>query len=141
MECFKYEILDNKIIFQIDEEVYPLVCAQKAAGNFLDKAFFAFSRKDNIILVTVIKKEATQSVDLLIGEFYNELLREVIRLNVSRETKNIRELIVGRALYSTCVDTNIDTDSEKEEVLISRGNDSNFDINEIAVNWFGKEGK
>lgn len=47
----------------------------------------------------------------------------------------MRELIIARALYTTCIDVdceNIDeTNSDKTETY-----EEEFDMNEIATNWF-----
>ena len=50
-----------------------------------------------------------------------------------KQTKNIRELILGRALYSTCIDTEKNENEEKNEM---QTDDNNYNINNIAVNWF-----
>ena len=87
-----------------------------------------------------MKLQANQdNLDNIIGEFYNELLRESLRYNIAIETKNLRELIISRALYTTC----IETEDEKEEISndnnqLEISGDEDYSLDEIAVNWFQK---
>ena len=63
-----------------------------------------------------------------------------MRYKIAQETKDLRELIVGRALYSTCIEVD-NTENEKEineeeNENISNYEEKDYDIDEIAVNWF-----
>ena len=83
---------------------------------------------------------STKNTSNIVGEFYNELLEESLRYKIAKETKDLRELIVGRALYSTCIEVD-NTENEKEIIEEENENISNYeekdyDIDEIAVNWF-----
>ena len=94
-------------------------------------------------MVQIELKQSSADLEKLIGEFYNELLRESLRYNIAVETKNLRELIVGRALYTTCIDleqesaTNEDSNEleNTEKVKVE-----DYSLDEIAVNWFDKYG-
>ena len=77
----------------------------------------------------------------MIGELYNEFLRESLRYEISLETKNLRELIVGRALYTTCIQLEDGETEEKEPNYKIEDNNEEYDIDEIARNWFDKYGE
>ena len=79
------------------------------------------------------------NLEKIIGEFYNECLRESLRYEVSVETKNLRELIVGRALYTTCIelDENEDNQEQTDEPIYEEDN-TEYSLEDIAVNWFEK---
>lgn len=53
------------------------------------------------------------------------------------ETKTIRELIVGRALYTTCIDTETEQDRIEENEKIEETLED-YNIDDIATNWFDK---
>ena len=77
--------------------------------------------------------------DSLIGEFYNECLRESLRYEISVETKNLRELIVGRALYTTCIELDENEDNqEQSDGPIYEDDNTEYSLEDIAVNWFEK---
>ena len=137
MERF-YQINGDYAVIELSSNLYPLVVIQKTISNYLEQTYIKLEELDNKIIIK-IKSQTNDKLDNIIGEFYNELLRESLRYNIAMETKNLRELIVGRALYTTC----IEIDEEKE---ISTNNDNISDITEdedyslddIAVNWFSK---
>ena len=106
----------------LDKDIYPLVSIKKALSNFMNDTYIKIDRinKSNIIIKIELKKDDGISIDEIIGELYNELLRESLRYDIAMQTKNIRELIVGRALYTTCIDIDESENEDKEskEVII-----------------------
>ena len=89
----------------IEEDIYPLITVEKAISNFTQDVYIKLEHKDQkTLLIKLVLQEDKKNLEKIIGELYNELLRENIRYNISKETKNLRELIVGRALYTTCIE-------------------------------------
>lgn len=138
----EYKIEGNKALICIDKTIYPLIAIKKAMLNYLENMYIEAEEIDNSIQIIF---EATdrdiniEKFELIIKEFINDCLRESIRYDIMKETKNIRELIVGRALYSACVkiDDSIEETNEAKYEIIE---DEEFDLDEIAVNWFEKYG-
>ena len=62
--------------------------------------------------------------------FKNELLAQMLRYQISESRKNERELIIGRALYSTCIDTAEDINDSSDEGVFE------LSLDDIAVDWF-----
>ena len=60
--------------------------------------------------------------------FENELIAQENRLIIAEKTRNIRELIVARALSSTMINTGI-TDTDEEE----------YNADDILQDWFKDE--
>lgn len=141
MEQF-YKIIDGFAEIKISNEIYPLVTVKKAISNFFDDVYIKIENSNNEIRILLKSKENDTNLEGIIGEFYNELLRESLRYNISMDTKNLRELIVGRALYTTCIDIN---DNEIENLSEQTQNtdyniesDEEYKVEDIAVNWFDK---
>ena len=89
---------------------------KKALYNFIDDGYFILNYADaDTIIAKILLKEHTTNKELFVKELYNELFNESIRFDVMKQTKNIRELILGRALYSTCIDTEKNENEEKTE--------------------------
>lgn len=123
----------NYIELYLNEEIYNLPVIKKALYNFIDDGYFILNYgNSNIIIAKIFLKNNAINKELFVKELYNELFNESLRFDIMKQTKNIRELILGRALYSTCIDTEDDendNDDKKQE-------NNNYDINNIAVNWF-----
>jgi His-Xaa-Ser system protein HxsD len=110
----------------------------KAAYNFIDDfyLFFDYESEDTIRVDFKSKQDRTsKEVEMIIGEFHNELLNQSIRYKVSKETKNIRELILGRALYNTCIEDEKDPANELEFKDNKQLDFSELDILNIGINW------
>ncbi|AGY77735.1 hypothetical protein [Clostridium autoethanogenum] len=74
----------------------------------------------------------------LVGEFYNELLNQTLRIEIFKETKNIRELILGRALYNTCVEVKESNSINKENYYYQMNEEDGkiiFRDDEISKAW------
>ena len=133
MEKF-YTINDNYAEIVLSKDIYPLVSVKKALTNFMDKTYIKIKDNNSEIMVQMVLQENKVDLEKLIGEFYNELLRESLRYNIAIETKNLRELIVGRALYTTCIDLEENQEEKNEDI------EETYNLDEIAVNWFDKYG-
>lgn len=132
MEKF-YTIKEDFAEIILSKNIYPLTTIKKALTNFMDDIYTKIEDRDDKIIVQILLKRDKISWDKLIGELYNDFLRESLRYNISLETKNLRELIIGRALYTTCIDIE-ENEKEKNEVEL----EDKYSIDEIAVNWFDK---
>ena len=142
MEKF-YTIKNNYAEIKLNKNIYPLVSIKKAIANFLPDYFIKIDdiSKDEYLLQIETKTDSN-NIKNLIGEFYNELLRESLRYNIATETKNIRELIVGRALYTTCIDMEEEIENSEIETYSKTNNIEvqDYSLDDIAVNWFDKYG-
>lgn len=138
-----YSIKENIAEITLEKEIYPIVVIEKAISNFMENAYIKIKTENGkkVIVQLVLKIENNkEDLEKIIGEFYNELLREALRYEISKETKNLRELIVGRALYTTCIE--LDDDSSKQFEQKENKQEDNledYDLNDIAVNWFEKK--
>lgn len=107
------------------KELYSKDVLLKAAFAFTDSMYIHLD-VDNDYYMVVLKSKKEEAEELLYEKFENELIAQATRLLVSNKTKNIREMIIARALSSTM----IDLFSEEEEV------NEEFDANDILTDWF-----
>lgn len=137
-----YNIKDNYAEIILNKNIYSLVSIEKAVANFFEDIYVKISDKsEKEYMLQIELKQGSSDYEKIIGEFYNELLRESLRYNIAVETKNLRELIVGRALYTTCIDmeqefTNNEVANKTENTDKVKIED--YSLDEIAVNWFDK---
>ena len=132
MEKF-YTIKDNYAEILLSKDIYPLVSIKKALANFMEETYIKISSDKDKIIVQMVLKENKKNSEKIIGELYNEFLRESLRYNIAIETKNLRELIVGRALYTTCIDLENNPKGENNATQ-----NEEYGLDEVAVNWFDK---
>lgn len=108
------------------KELYSKIALIKAAYNFTDKAYVHLDADDMYYYVTVEPKDLEKGVSE--QEFINEMLTQSVRHEVYQQTKNIRELLLARALASSLI---------VDEELVDDGNcDGAFAENDILKDWF-----
>jgi len=125
-----YEIQDDgRVEFRVNKEVYPLKAIYRAAYLFTDKYYIGLDQTEETYIIKFSGKEKTCDYDD-VGAFQNELLNQNLKLALSNDTREIRELIVTRALYSSFLP------EENEEVSISETSEQEYDLDEIAKAWY-----
>ncbi|MBR4314521.1 MAG: His-Xaa-Ser system protein HxsD [Lachnospiraceae bacterium] len=117
-------------IIKLSKNIYNKEPILKAAYIFSDVFYVYVDENNTDYLIKLefknVKNEKNEHFSD--KEFINEVIVQSVRYNIMQQTKNIRELILGRALASTMVN-----DSTKYE------NDSaDIEINDILVDWFDK---
>ena len=93
----------NSVDVLLDEAVFPRPVGLAAAYRFIDRCYVLVeSRPRRRLSVRLKGKEplAPPALAALAGEFRNELLHQLVRLQVAERTDALRATIVGRALLS-----------------------------------------
>ena len=109
------------------KEFYSKIALIKAAYNFTDISYVHLDADENYYYVTILPKQSGQYVSE--QDFINEMLTQSVRHEVYQQTKNIRELLLARAMAtSVIVDENIIEDDEQQG--------DSFVENDILKNWF-----
>lgn len=115
------------------KEMYPKVALIKAAYNFTDYAYVHLDSDNDYYCVTLETKSGGTEVSE--KEFLNEMLAQSVRHEIYRQTKDIRELLLARAMAtSVIVEDGLDETEESEK-------NEAFEENEILRNWFGADDK
>ncbi|MBW1811021.1 MAG: His-Xaa-Ser system protein HxsD [Deltaproteobacteria bacterium] len=135
----KIQVAKNLVSFQVDERIFPRPVVIGAAYMFIDRCYVQLARAPKKFVEVSLKgkkKVSKQRLDLLKGEFENELLHQLIRVQVAEKTDSLREVIVGRALLSAePVMEEAGAESESDQEL-----DYLDDPLGIAVPWEEKYG-
>jgi len=108
---FNFKINGGKSLgFTINTKIYSLASIYQAAYLFLDRAYVYLDGDPEKEIKVVMKlkgpsfAKATegrgQELERIAGEFYNELLNQLLREKVSETNAKIREYIVAQALYN-----------------------------------------
>lgn len=112
---------------KLSKELYPNEVILKASHFFTDKYYITLDVDDKYYYISFEPIDGKMEKDVL-KEFSNEVITQATRYKIMQETKNIRELILGRALASTIID---DSDSGFID-------DENINADDILINWFEK---
>jgi His-Xaa-Ser system protein HxsD len=93
----------NLARIQVDEKLFPREVVVSAAYMFLDRCYLRLEqapRRHVLVQIKGKKKLSKNQLTNLAEEFENELLHQLIRRQVAERTDGLREVIVGRALFS-----------------------------------------
>ena len=114
-----YQIMeDGRLCINIRKSVYSLKSIFRASYIFTDQYYIGIDEVEDGYFVFLTSKTAGVTDKQVVGEFQNELLHQSIRSAVEAETKQIRELIVIRALYSAFIPEEVSfSETENEEEL------------------------
>ena len=121
----------KKCVIKCDDRLFCREAVLKAAYQYLDLYYIHLSyASEHEIAVELSAKPGTE-IDNIDSSFGNELIAQMVRYQLSVSNKGMKDLILGRALYSTCIDTEDTYDEEQSESqLVFPSLDS------IAVDWF-----
>lgn len=121
-----YKITNNHLEIFINSKIYSPIIIKKALYNFITNRRIVMDYIDNDCIRVKLHIFKHDDVDKLLDKIYEELYNESLRYDIMIQTKEIRELIIGRALYSACIDTKVNNSIKDED----------YNIDDIAHNWF-----
>jgi len=132
---------ENQIVFCLNSKTYPLEAIYSTAYVFLDRVFvYLDGDPAKEIMVSLKGKEKLNKTQLenLQGEFQNELLNYLLRVEIAKRNQKVREFIVGTALVSA-LPTELLTQTSQSELPETA--DWQKDPLGIAIPWEEKYGK
>ena len=115
------------MVIKLAKEFYNKEIITKAAFLFTNDYYISLDADAGYFYVSIERKDGV--VDPSIEkEFVNEAVLQAARYNIMKETKELREIIVGRALASTILN-----DSDTGYV-----DDESFRAKDLLYDWFDK---
>ncbi|MCX6745856.1 MAG: hypothetical protein NTX00_02430 [Candidatus Parcubacteria bacterium] len=116
---FNYKLRGKALEFTINTKIYSLKAIYQAAYLFLDKVYVfldgdpekeikvimklkrpSFANASSSVPQSETSEDKSAGLEQIAGEFYNELLNQLLREKVSESNAKIREYIVSAALYN-----------------------------------------
>ena len=118
---------------QFSRKIYPKIAVIKAAYMFTDRAYVHLDADDDYYSADIKMKPGCDNISE--WEFENEVLSQTARYEVGKKTRNIREMMVARAISSTMLvnDMASDEDPYMEDEIT--------DTKDILTDWFDKYGR
>ena len=121
----------KKCVIKCDDRLFCREAVLKAAYQFLDQYYIHLSYASQNEIAVELSAKPGAEINNIDSSFGNELIAQMVRYQLSVSNKGMKDLILGRALYSTCIDTtdtNVVEQSESKVVFPS--------LDSIAVDWF-----
>lgn len=116
----------SRLLFS--KELYSKTALIKAAYNFTDKAYLHLDADEKHYIVTFEMKNENDLVSE--KDFENEMLAQSVRHEIYLQTKNIRELIMARAMATSVIaEINESFDVPDEQ----------FSEDKILKDWFSDD--
>ena len=123
--------------FRFSKSLYSRRALLNAAYRFTDRAYIHLDADETSYLADVQMKPEAEPFDE--REFENAMLAEMVRINVSDSTKEIRQIILARSLSSTLIDQDLKStavSASEEETSDKNETDEQEALDKIWKNWF-----
>ena len=99
-----YELTDDGFTIRLDRNLFAREAVMKALYRFHEKYIISYETDGAFIHVFFETRAKIDSAELEISAVMKELNFQMIRLDTARRSRGIRELLVARALYATCIE-------------------------------------
>ncbi|MCX6762360.1 MAG: His-Xaa-Ser system protein HxsD [Candidatus Moranbacteria bacterium] len=136
----KINLKKNQIVFSLNAKNYPKEVIFSTAYVFLDRAYIYLDGDPEKEIEVFLKGKESLSksqLESLRGEFLNELLNYLLRVEVAQGNQKIREYIVASALVASLPSDLLDQSTQTE----AESSDWKEDPLGIAVPWEEKNKK
>lgn len=115
---------------KFNRELYSKTALLKAAYFFTDRAYLHLDADNAYYYVAITSKPEMPPVSE--EEFENEMLAQSVRHEIYLQTRNIRELLLARAMSTSLV-------TKKEVVTEDPVHEAPFDEDKILKDWFDQK--
>lgn len=129
-----YELIDEGFAIRLDRNLYAREAVMKAFYRFHDEYVISYETDNEFIHVFFEKNSKIEAVEDEVARIMKELSFQMIRLDTAHRTKGIRELLVARSLYATCIEPERETSKFENKESDSSWRD---DQNNIFASWSG----
>lgn len=99
-----YTISNNIATIKINPKIYSEECIFATSYTYLDIAYLIIETENKNFKITLETKNNDQDIEILAKEFHNELINYKAYLNQAKNTKQLRETILKRALITNSED-------------------------------------
>lgn len=123
-----------KCACSVDDRIFPRNVIFKTAYLFTESYYIHLSYQDEHLIRVLFEAKPEVDIHGIDKQFGNELLVQMVRYQVSSENRAIRELIIGRALFSSYIDYGVDIVENKE--YVEKNEERVYSLEDIAVDWF-----
>lgn len=120
----------SKCILKVDDRLFCSEAILKTSYLFIDRYYIYTTYTDDHEISISIEPKNGNVLTNVDKDFSNELIAQMVRYNLSISNKSMKELILGRALFSTCIDT-AEPECQNDDTPLM-----DYSLDDIAVDWF-----
>ena len=106
--------------------LYPKIALIKAAYNFTDRAYIHLDMDGEYYLVHLVPKSGAEEISE--NDFTQEILAQTVRHEIYTQTKDIRQLLLARALATSVLSVS--------DNLYNNDAEGEFSEEDILKDWF-----
>jgi len=130
-------ITDNSVIISVNPNLYALETIYSASYVFLDRAYILLNGDPKKEIIIQLQPKEQEDLKKLGGEFLNELINYGDYKKRAEQTKEIREMLLQRAIITNDPSTIQDNEEFKAIIDELEIDSKNCPTNpkEIAIPW------
>ena len=113
--------------YRFSKDLYPKIALIKGAYNYTDVAYVHLDADQEYYYVDIEMKQGEHEIQE--KDFVNELLAQTVRHEIYTKTKDIRELLLARAMATTIV-------ADPKQTEAGLFDSDQFEESEILKDWF-----
>lgn len=127
-----YTLIDSGFSIRLDLRLYEREAVIKTLYRYHDKYMISYEVEGNSIIISFETNSPVDDYSTEVSSILKELDFQMIRIDTIRRTSHIRELLVARSLYATCIEPEHD---ELEEEDGEDDSDWHEDQKSIFSSW------
>ena len=132
-----YEEYNKGFSISISLKLYARPAVIKALYHFHNKYLISYELSGSKLTIFFEPKAVTQDIKQEVSEIMEALDLQMIRYDIMLSTKEIRQLLVARALYTTCIEPDHATiEEDKNDLQIT---DWKADSQSIFNSWLPEQ--
>ena len=125
-------LIDDGFSIKLDLRLYEREAVIKTLYRYHEKYLISYELEGNYIVISFETQHPLADYTSEVSSMLKELDFQMLRIDTIRRTSHIRELLVARSLYATCIEPEYDESENEDEVNKS---DWHEDQNRIFSSW------
>ena len=118
------------MIFRFQKDLYSKIALLKAAYHYTDNYYVHLETDADSYIVTISAKNGESNLLTQKG-FQNEILAQTVKEIVSAETKNLRTILMARAMSSSMIGEPPQDADASDEIP--------EEVDDVLKDWFANE--
>lgn len=127
-----YELIERGFRISLNMSLFARPAVMKALYKYHQQFLISFEIENDHLLVYFESSDPITDVNGMVASILAEINYQMIRYDTMRSTNQIRQLLVARALYATCIEDERVLDDDVTEPSPASWMD---DQNNIFASW------
>lgn len=109
-----YRLIDNGFCISLNLSLYARPAVMKALYKYHQQYLISFEIEENHLVVYFESEAPIMGIEKMVASIQKELSFQMIRYDTMQATNQVRQLLVARALYATCVEDDRTIENEAD---------------------------